>query len=143
VNQGTVERLILALRGRGEESAACALGAMGPTVVPALRAEFSSSAKPSVRRTIVEIIGEFRRAEDLPFFAAALLDDDERVWQAAIDAVVSQPSPEALALTRAVLDRIQADRRSSERKLSFIREAAAELQKPHPFEVGERDGGNA
>ncbi len=113
---------------------------MGPVALPAMRAEFARSRKPLVRMVIVETIDNLRRREDLPFFAEALLDEDERVWQAAIDALVSQPGEEALRLTQSVLERLSAERTPKERKLSFLREAVAELQKQHPFAVGEDDG---
>jgi hypothetical protein len=142
VNQQKVDELLLALRGESCENAICALREMGSAVVPALRTEFAHADEPRVRQAIVEIINQFRRGEDLPFFAEALLDSDERVWQAAIDALVSQPGQESLRLAQSVLKHVEAERYPKERKLLFLSEAVAELRQPSPFAVGEKGVNN-
>lgn len=142
VDESNFKRLVVELETGVYESAACALRAMGPDIVPALQEEFGRSDSPDVRRAMVEIIDHFRRREDLPFFAKALMDDDGEVWQAAIDALVSQPCDESLALLRVALraaSAMPAPKKEKWNKVLFLEDAVSELQKPNPYGVGGPD----
>ena len=136
MNEAMIVQLLGELEGSGSENAACALLALGPAVVLPLRRHFAHSASATIRKGIVEIIGRLRRPDDLGFFALALRDSDARVWQAAIDALVSQPGDEALLhLCRAFESESAFPRRNS-KKVSFLEEAISELRKPRPFGAG-------
>ncbi len=142
MSRARVEELVAGLHGRERDSCACALEARGPGVVPMLRNEFARRASSEVRQAIVEIIGGFRRPEDLPFLAQALMDPCDEVWQEAIDAFARQPGVASLDLLRLTLERVAAMPGSSVKKISCLREAVLEFEKPSPFGVGDPDGGH-
>ena len=141
MDETKVKQLISELQTGDSGSASCALGAMGSGVIPALRAEYACSQSPAVRLSIVEVLGEFRRPEDVPFFGEALMDPNEAVWQAAIDALASVPGPASLQAVRTTLTRLSAVSGAESKKWSYLQEAVSELQKAKPFSVGGPDDG--
>lgn len=86
----------------------------------------------------MEIIDRLRRPDDLPFFARALQDPIESVWQAAIEGLVSQPSGEYLKILTKQLERERALVNPNKRRVLFIKEAVSELQKASPFGIVRR-----
>jgi len=60
-----------------------------PEILPLLVMAFAAEKDPKVRMTLVEVIGEHRVREAIPFLTRALDDDDHRVWKAALDALVT------------------------------------------------------
>lgn len=119
------------------QSAACALSFMGAETIPLLCHQYRHAASPMVRQAIVAAVDRYRRPEDIPFFGEVLRDPEEEVWQAAVDALVSQPGQQSLDVLRLALQEVTGSPRPDKNKLLFFEDAVRELQKPHPYAVGE------
>lgn len=63
-------------------------------IVPILIAEFAGTSDTALRTQLLRVIAEFRLPETVPFFAERLFDS---FWKAALDALVLQASPAAIA----------------------------------------------
>jgi hypothetical protein len=72
-----------------------------PEVLPLLMMAFAAEKDPEVRESLVEVIGEHRVRESIPFLTRALDDDDPRVWKTALDALVTAGGEPALAALEA------------------------------------------
>ena len=139
----TLSQLVADLEGPTCESASRALTALGPAVVPELRRQFEQTKSSVVRRCLVEIISHFRRPKDVEFFAIALQYRNPGVWQAAIDALSSQPCTTSLKYMLRVLHGELATLNPNRRKVSFLLAAVVELEKQKPFGVGRSHVGPA
>jgi len=65
-----------------------------PRIVPLLIAEFARASDSAFRTQLLRVIAEFRLLETVPFFAERLFDS---FWKTALDALVMQASPAAIA----------------------------------------------
>ena len=74
-----------------------ALGALGATAYADALAE-RYDTEPLARPSVVEALGAFQRAEDLPLLETALTDDNPVVQLAAAEALSQFDTPEVLAL---------------------------------------------
>lgn len=138
-----ISKIVDELDGRNRDNASCTLESLGPSVTVQLYEHYQRSVSAKIRQAIVEIIGRFRRPDDLPFFGQALQDPTESVWQAAIDGLVSQPSPVSLEILNRALESEVGSKHPNTSKVSYIEEAISELQKPNPFGIVKNETGRA
>jgi len=85
----------------------------GDSLLPDLVKAFQSEADPKVRAFIVEVLWQQRDQRAIPALAEALNDPDERVWQEALNGLVtlaSTESVEALKMGRGRIFRTVAER---------------------------------
>jgi HEAT repeat protein len=77
------------------EDALFALSEVGPEVIPHLVQAFRKESNPELRRTILEAITSYRHPSSIAVLSEALTDRSPRVWEFALDGLVSLGSPQA------------------------------------------------
>jgi hypothetical protein len=85
----------------------------GDSLLPDLVKAFQSEADPKVRAFIVEVLWQQRDQRAIPALADALNDPDDRVWQEALNGLVtlaSTESVEALKMARGGIFRTVGER---------------------------------
>ena len=111
-----VQRQLAELRdGNREEAYQSLMETEDPTIVPLLITEFWPDTDAAFRGHLLMVIAKFRLPDNLSFFAERLFDE---YWRTALDYLVAQGSPEALA----VLERGRERRFDTEREANEFRE---------------------
>lgn len=82
-----------------------------------------------IRTLLIEIIGEHRRDADVGFLGVALQDHDERIWKAALDALVKINTRSCLNVLLAELSRL-VEKTGKQARLAWIDEAIHQLEEP-------------
>ncbi|MCA9893757.1 MAG: HEAT repeat domain-containing protein [Anaerolineae bacterium] len=83
-----VDYFVQQLGGEYSENAYYSLVEMDDALVPDLIAAYYAATKLRVKITIVEIVGEHRRKEDILFLIEAATNENASIWQAALDGLV-------------------------------------------------------
>ncbi len=86
---------ILRLQGPERDQAWFNLVEAPAAVLPELMAAYRSERDAAVRAVLVEVIWQHRQPATLDFLGQALHDPDERVWQQALDGIVTIGGPAA------------------------------------------------
>jgi HEAT repeat protein len=92
-------------------------------VLPAITTAFRTEHNPALRALLVKVAWERRDPKALHLLTEALNQTDEKVWQAALDGLVTFASPEALVVLRAAKPRDLGDEADTQRFQLFVREA--------------------
>jgi hypothetical protein len=113
------------LRSGDAENAFHSLIEADRTIVPLLMEAFGNDSDTGFRTRVLRVIAEFRLTETIPFFAERLQDE---FWKTALDCLLMQPSPQAVAtLTRARKRRLATERQTAEFQ-SWLDEAIEQAQ---------------
>jgi HEAT repeat protein len=94
----TIEHYLTEWHGHGWAHAFHSLIQLGPAALPLLGEHFDEERNASLRAEIVAIADQMRTPEALALFERALRDTEAPVWKAALDALVSLPTPASIAL---------------------------------------------
>lgn len=123
-----ISALIEQFRGGDEDSALHGLIELPNEALPDLIEHFRAESLAPVRALLVKAIWEHREPATIPFLAEALKDNDEEVWQEALDGLVSFGSAEALAVLQAASDNRSGDAADTRRFRLWIGEAIEQIQ---------------
>jgi HEAT repeat protein len=134
MNASNLFALVHELLARDDDESWHTLREIGQAAAPAITLQLAASTSPAIRKRAVEVLSQLRRPSDVQVFAAALADSAEPVWQAALDALLSQPTSETVEILRASL--AGAAPNGDARKAGFLREALQLLAR----EDGVRNG---
>jgi hypothetical protein len=91
--QENIRRYLRELHSANSDNAFHSLIESDPSIIPLLIEEFRRETDTKFRNEILKVIGEFRLAETIPFFAERLYDE---FWKSALDCLVMQASTEAV-----------------------------------------------
>ena len=94
----TIEHYLAEWHGHSWAHAFHSLIQLGPAALPLLGEHFDDERNAALRAEIVAIADQMRAPEALALFERALRDSEAPVWKAALDALVSLPSPAAIAV---------------------------------------------
>ena len=98
--RSSVGEVVEKFRNGDEESAFFNLLEMPGDVLPDLIAAFRNERLPKTRAFLVKAAWERRDPTAVPFLGEALNGAREKVWQEALDGLVTFASPEALEILR-------------------------------------------
>ena len=98
-----------------------------PAIVPLLGAEFTRETDATFRSGLLRVIAEFRLPETVPFFADRLFDD---YWKTALDFLVGQHSPEAVAALEQARSRTFATQAETDEFREWLEEAIEQATSP-------------
>lgn len=99
------------LSGPGANDAWHSLVDAGPPALPHIVDAFNSSSDVVARLALVQIIGSYRSADAVPFFAGCLRNTDSDIWKTALDGLVSLGGRPALDALTVMLDTTTLDKR--------------------------------
>ncbi len=85
---------------------------------------YLTTSDTSLRRILLEIIGEHRRLEDIPVLAKAVLSADSELWKTALDGLVK--INDSICITR--LMEIRSHLSEADDRVAWIDEALAQLR---------------
>jgi hypothetical protein len=132
---GTLEKrvsgLVEQLHGRAGDRALCNLISLGTAAIPLVAALYDRESQPRRRATIVHAVWEFRDSSALPALATALRDPDDRVWEEALDGIVTIGSPVALEVLEAARPAVGTFSDAEVRR-QWIDEAVEQLKRARP-----------
>ena len=124
-----MQHYLAELRQGNSDNAFHSLIEADPAIVPLLIAEFGREPDAKFGGKLLRVIAEFRSPDTIPFFAERLFDGH---WQAALDFLVAQASPDALsALERARTRRFDSQQETDEFR-SWLDEAIAQVRPAQP-----------
>ena len=116
-----VKNYVPQLSGPGADDAWHSLVEAGPAVLPHVVDAFNASRDPRGRLPLVQIVGEYRSADAIPFFETCLRNNDANIWKAALDGLASLG-------TRAALDVLRVARETANpQKREWIDEAVEQI----------------
>lgn len=112
------------LEGRDSAQALDSLEETSSDAIPLLVDAYHRETDNTRRATIVRLVWQHRDSASLPFLVAALREDHERIWQQALDGLVTLGD-------RGGLEALVAERASpsvSEKKAEWIDEAIEQIR---------------
>jgi succinate dehydrogenase flavin-adding protein (antitoxin of CptAB toxin-antitoxin module) len=130
------QREVAELRhGNREKAYQSLMEADDPAMVPLLIAEFRRDEDAAFRNHLLMIIAKFRLPDTLSFFAERLFDD---YWRIALDFLVAQGSPEAIAVLGSGRERRFAAQREADEFREWLDEAILQAKQGSPEWAGGR-----
>ncbi len=114
---------ILRLQGPERDQARFTLMETPDAVLPELMEAYRSERDAELRAALVEVIGRHRQPDSLEFLGEVLHDPDERVWQQALDGLVTLGGPAANQVLKKALAWAERDRAANEEFLEWLDEA--------------------
>ena len=115
-------------RNGGEEGAFFDLLEMPGDVLSELTRAFQMERLPEIRVFLVKVAWQRRHKSALPFLREALNDAQEKVWQEALDGLVTFASPEALEILRLARTRKFTSEVATKRFHLWLEEAIQQVQ---------------
>jgi HEAT repeat protein len=100
----------------------------GPQILPELMSAFATEEDPEIRAALVQVVGEHRRMESVPFLSQALDDPDPEVWKKALDALVTVGGESARESLRQAAERSRASGQEEADRAEWIQEALDQVQ---------------
>ena len=94
--QEYVEQCVAELSGPNAFRARHSLVEAGAAAIPLVIDAFFATEDPHVRLSLVQLIGEYRSNDAVPFLQECLRNTTTAIWEAGIEALVILASPEAL-----------------------------------------------
>jgi len=92
-------------------------------LVPQLITAYQLEGDPHIRIMLIEIIGEYRRLDDIGFLAEALQSNNPDLWKAALDALVKIDQPASVLALIDARNKLQAH----SPKIEWIDEAIQQI----------------
>ena len=122
-----VQHYVVELRYGDSDNAFHCLTEADAAIVPLLVAEFTRHTDATFRRDLVDVIAEFGSPESVRFFAKRLLDEH---WKTALDFLVGQHSPEAIAALEQARSRTFATQAATDEFRVWLEEAIEQATSP-------------
>ena len=94
--QEYVDQCVAELSGPNAFKARHSLVEAGPAALPLVTEAFFQIEDPHVKLSLVQLIGEYRSNDAVPFLQEQLRNSITAIWQAALESLVILASPEAL-----------------------------------------------
>jgi HEAT repeat protein len=110
------------LRGPDPETAWHALAELGMDALPAAVADLGTAVDGAVRVSLLRLLAEYRSPSSIPAVVSQINDEVPAVWQAALDALVTIGTVQAVAALRAARSVAPTDRRG------WIDEALSQIE---------------
>jgi HEAT repeat protein len=93
----------------------------GPSGLPYVVEAFRATPDTGIRVSLIEVVGQYRSSEAVPFLAGLLYDRDPEIWKAALDSLVTIGGP-------AVRDALAAaEMAATEERRAWIAEAIQQV----------------
>jgi hypothetical protein len=122
-----MQHYLAELRHGDHDNAFHSLIEADPAIVPLLVSEFSRESDVAFRDQLLRVIAEFRLPETVSFFAERLFDAH---WKIAMDFLVLEHSPEAVAALRQARTRTFATQTETDEFRGWLDEAVGQATSP-------------
>lgn len=100
------------LDGPRAENAWHSLVEAGPSAFPYLADAFRATTDTGVRVCLIEVVGQYRSSDAVPFLAGLLDDRDPDIWKTALDSLVMIGGPDVRDVLAAAEMTATADQRA-------------------------------
>ena len=88
-----VREYVAQLSGPQADHAWHSLVEAGPSAIPYLVDAFRATTDTGIRVCLIEVLGQYRSSEAVPFLSDSLRDRDPEIWKAALDSLVMIGGP--------------------------------------------------
>lgn len=123
-----IKKLVEEFRTGDKESAFFTLLDISGDVLPALMEVFWTERSPKVRAFLVKVAWERREQSLIPFLGKALIENDEEVWQEALDGLVAFSSQESLEVLQSARSRKFKKETAAKRFNRWLEEAIQQVE---------------